>query len=40
MCGIAGGVGPGAPSAQSLDAQLTKLEHRGPSSHLKASMER
>jgi asparagine synthase (glutamine-hydrolysing) len=30
MCGIAGGVGPSAPSVQSLDAQLTKLEHRGP----------
>ena len=30
MCGIAGGVGPSAPSVQSLEAQLTKLEHRGP----------
>ena len=30
MCGIAGGVGPSAPSLQSLEAQLTKLEHRGP----------
>lgn len=30
MCGIAGGVGPSAPNVQSLDAQLTKLEHRGP----------
>jgi len=30
MCGIAGGVGPSAPSLQALDAQLTKLEHRGP----------
>jgi asparagine synthase (glutamine-hydrolysing) len=30
MCGIAGGVGPSAPSLQALEAQLTKLEHRGP----------
>jgi asparagine synthase (glutamine-hydrolysing) len=30
MCGIAGGVGPSAPSQQALDAQLTKIEHRGP----------
>ena len=30
MCGIAGGIGPSAPSVQSLEAQLTKLEHRGP----------
>jgi asparagine synthase (glutamine-hydrolysing) len=30
MCGIAGGVGPSAPSLQALQAQLTKLEHRGP----------
>ena len=30
MCGIAGGVGPSAPNFQSLEAQLTKLEHRGP----------
>jgi asparagine synthase (glutamine-hydrolysing) len=30
MCGIAGGVGPSAPSQQALEAQLTKLEHRGP----------
>ena len=30
MCGIAGGVGPSAPNVQSLEAQLTKLEHRGP----------
>ena len=30
MCGIAGGVGPSAPNIQSLEAQLTKLEHRGP----------
>jgi asparagine synthase (glutamine-hydrolysing) len=30
MCGITGGIGPSAPSVQSLEAQLTKLEHRGP----------
>jgi len=30
MCGIAGGIGPSAPTLQSLEAQLTKLEHRGP----------
>jgi asparagine synthase (glutamine-hydrolysing) len=30
MCGIAGGVGPSAPSLQALEAQLTKIEHRGP----------
>jgi asparagine synthase (glutamine-hydrolysing) len=30
MCGIAGGIGPSAPSLESLGAQLTKLEHRGP----------
>jgi len=30
MCGIAGGVGPSAPSLQALNAQLSKLEHRGP----------
>jgi asparagine synthase (glutamine-hydrolysing) len=30
MCGIAGGIGPSAPSLESLEAQLTKLEHRGP----------
>ena len=30
MCGIAGGVGPSAPSLQALEAQLIKLEHRGP----------
>jgi asparagine synthase (glutamine-hydrolysing) len=30
MCGITGGVGPSAPSLQALEAQLTKLEHRGP----------
>jgi len=30
MCGIAGGVGPSAPSLQALEAQLTNLEHRGP----------
>jgi asparagine synthase (glutamine-hydrolysing) len=30
MCGIAGGVGPSAPSLQALEAQLRKLEHRGP----------
>jgi len=33
MCGIAGGVGPSAPSLQALEAQLTKLEHRGPDDH-------
>ena len=30
MCGIAGGIGPSAPSLESLEAQLIKLEHRGP----------
>ena len=30
MCGIAGGIGPSAPALQALEAQLTKLEHRGP----------
>lgn len=30
MCGIAGGIGPSSPSLESLEAQLTKLEHRGP----------
>jgi len=30
MCGIAGGIGPSAPTLQSLEAQLTKLDHRGP----------
>ncbi len=30
MCGIAGGVGPSAPSKQSLDSQLDSITHRGP----------
>lgn len=30
MCGIAGGIGPSAPTLQVLEAQLSKLEHRGP----------
>jgi asparagine synthase (glutamine-hydrolysing) len=30
MCGIVGGVGPSAPRAPLLDAQLKSIEHRGP----------
>ena len=30
MCGIAGGVGPGAPKQALLEAQLKSIEHRGP----------
>lgn len=30
MCGIAGGVGPSAPTKQVLDAQLDSITHRGP----------
>ena len=30
MCGIAGGIGQSAPTLQALEAQLIKLEHRGP----------
>lgn len=33
MCGIAGGAGPSAPTLQALEAQLIKLEHRGPDDH-------
>ena len=30
MCGICGGVGPAAPDAQMLNAQIKSLKHRGP----------
>ncbi len=30
MCGICGGVGPAAPDAQILKAQIESLKHRGP----------
>jgi len=30
MCGIAGGVGPSAPTKQLLNSQLKSIEHRGP----------
>jgi asparagine synthase (glutamine-hydrolysing) len=30
MCGITGGIGPGAPQQLLLDAQLKSIEHRGP----------
>ena len=30
MCGICGGVGPAAPDAQILNAQIKSLKHRGP----------
>jgi asparagine synthase (glutamine-hydrolysing) len=30
MCGITGGIGPGAPKRLLLEAQLKSIEHRGP----------
>jgi asparagine synthase (glutamine-hydrolysing) len=30
MCGITGGIGPGAPQQLLLEAQLKSIEHRGP----------
>ena len=30
MCGIAGGIGPSAPSNLVLDNQLDSIKHRGP----------